>query len=261
MAEVEQEDFREMELWEHLAELRTRLMRAALYVAVGLIAAWALYPWIYKLLFWPMEPLFKTNSTWKIIYTNVTEPFMVQLQVSLFSGLILAVPLITMELWGFVAPGLTRKERKVFYMVVPLSVIFFFMGVACGYVVMFPSVTWFTSFIPKGAELYQNPLNYMIFMVKMVVAFGICFELPMVLMFLAYIGMISSRVLVEQWRMAVVLCVAVGAVATPGGDPFSMILLAGPLAVLYLASIFLVRFVEGVRERGDKKGVADLTPA
>lgn len=261
MAEVEHEDFKEMELWEHLAELRTRLMRAALYVVVGLIAAWTIYPWLYKLLFWPMQPIFKENNNWKIIYTNITEPFMVQLQVSLFAGLVIAIPLITSELWGFVAPGLTRKERKVFYMVVPLSVIFFFMGVVCGYVVMFPSVVWFVSFIPKDAALYQNPLNYMIFMVKMVVAFGICFELPMVLMFLAYIGMVNSRVLVEQWRMAVVICVAVGAIATPGGDPFSMILLAAPLVILYVASIFLVRFVESVRERGQKKGVADLTPA
>jgi len=253
MAVDEREEFKEMELWEHLAELRTRLMRAAAYVLLGLAVAWGLYPWINQLFMAPLQPILHQHPNWKIVFINITDAFMVRLQVSLVSGLVIAIPLISLEAWGFVAPGLTRSEQKAFYIVVPLSLLFFFLGVVCGYIVMYPSVAWFADFIPPGTELLQNPLTYIIFMVKMVLAFGICFQLPMVLMFLGYIGMINSRFLTQQWRAAVVLCFAVGAVATPGGDPFSMLLMAAPLWVLYLASIFLVRFVESIRARQEKK--------
>jgi sec-independent protein translocase protein TatC len=116
-------------------------------------------------------------------------------------------------------------------------------------------VQWFSQYIPKdsGAVLLQSPLTYIIFMVKMILAFGICFQLPVVLMFLAYVGMVDSHGLRSQWRMAVVLAFAIGAIATPGGDPFSMLLMAAPLWVLYIASIFLVAFVERVKDRREKK--------
>jgi sec-independent protein translocase protein TatC len=252
---AERDDFKEMELWEHLAELRSRLIRAVIYVLVGLVVAWFLYNWIYKLFMAPMAPVLKEHPEWKITYLHITDGFMVQLQVSLVAGLVIAIPLITLEAWGFIAPGLTRTERKAFYLVVPLSLLFFFMGIACGYIVMYPSVQWFAQYIPKdgGGVLLQSPLTYIIFMVKMVLAFGICFQLPVVLMFLGYIGMVTSQGLRQQWRMAVVLAFAIGAIATPGGDPFSMMLMAAPLWVLYLASIFLVAFVERVKDRREKK--------
>ncbi|HEU4753178.1 MAG TPA: twin-arginine translocase subunit TatC [Armatimonadota bacterium] len=249
----QREDFKEMELWEHLAELRSRLIRAALYVVIGMVIAWCFYPQIFNLLFAPMRPLFHQHPSWKPVFHTITEGFMVQLQVSLVSGLIIAVPLITTEIWGFVAPGLTSTERRVFYLVVPLSLLFFALGIVIGYLVMYPTVQWFGSFIPDDAQLLQSPLTYIVFMVKMVLAFGLCFQLPMVLMFLGYIGMVTSRVLVQQWRAAVVACCVLGAVATPSQDPLSMALMSVPLVLLYIVSIFLVRFVESVRDRQQKK--------
>jgi sec-independent protein translocase protein TatC len=256
MVKSEREEFKEMELWEHLAELRSRLIRGALYVLAGLIIAWIAYPWIYQLFFAPMRPVFDAHPDWRPVFRDITEGFMVRLQVALFSGLALAVPGITLEAWGFIAPGLTRSERKAFYLVVPLSLLFFFMGILCGYVVMYPSVQWFSNFIPADAQLLQSPLTYIVFMVKMVLAFGICFQLPLVLMFLSYVGMVTSTALKQHWRVAVVLCFAVGAIATPGGDPFSMALMAAPLAILFLASISLVAFVERVKLRQEKKAAA-----
>src|SRR5262245_18994382 len=103
---------REMELWEHLAELRGRIFRALLYVAVGMIICWLFYGRLRTFLEVPLHQALGKDIPF--LYTNVTQPFMVQMQISLVAGLILALPLITLELWGFVAPGLTPEERKGF---------------------------------------------------------------------------------------------------------------------------------------------------
>ena len=248
MATETGENFREMELWEHLAELRTRLIRSVVYLALGLVVAWFFYDWIYTLVKAPMDPVMKAHD-WKWVFKHFTDGFMLHLQVSLVSGLILAIPLITFEVWGFVAPGLTRNERKACYVVFPASVLFFLGGVVCGYFLMSTTVAYFAQFITDDTTLFQDPIPYITFMVKMIVAFGICFQLPLILMFLCWVGMINSRHLVGAWRYAVVGCFAVAAIATPGGDPMTMTIMAAPLAILYLASIFLCGLVEKVRRR------------
>lgn len=248
----EHEDFKEMELWEHLAELRARLIRSGLYLLVGLSAAWAIYPWLSELFFAPLKPVLKELGG-RIVYTSFTQGFMLQLQVSLVAGLVIAIPLVTLELWGFIAPGLTKSERKACYVVFPLSLVFFFLGIFCGYELMSVTVDYFAQYIPKDVELLQDPMKYIVFLVKMVVAFGISFQMPVILMFLAYIGLVTSKMLREQWRLAVVFCFVVAAVATPGGDPMTMMIMAAPLAVLYVSSIFLVAFVERIRDAREKK--------
>lgn len=250
-ATATQEEFKEMELWEHLSELRTRLIRSVVYVVLGLVVAWFLYQRIFDLLWEPMGAVLKQHPEWKMIFKSFHEGFMLQLQVSLVSGLLIAIPLVTLEIWGFIAPGLTRNERKACYIVFPLSLLFFFMGVVTGYLIMTPSVQWFATFIPPQTPLYQEPNAYIIFLVKMVVAFGICFQMPIILMFLCWIGMITTRALVSQWRLCLVGCVVIAAVATPGGDPFSMFVMAVPLMVLYFASLGLCAFVERIKRRGE----------
>jgi len=257
MPRDEREDFKEMELWEHLAELRTRLMRSVIYLVVGLIAGWIVYNPLRKILFAPLMPFINGDPNNRIVYRTFTGPFMLQLQVSLIAGLTFAIPAITFELWGFIAPGLTRTERRVCQLVFPLSLFFFFLGIGTGYAIMGPSVGWFMDFFkhdPTHGALLQDPAVYLIFMVKMLVAFGICFQLPLVLMALSYIGIVSSKLLAAQWRLGVVLCAVIAAVATPGGDPFSMIMMGVPLALLYLASIALCRVVEGFKARQEKRG-------
>jgi sec-independent protein translocase protein TatC len=251
MPRPQSEDFKEMELWEHLQELRARLIRSALYVIFGLVVAWCVYPWLEQLFYAPIQPVMEKNG-WKFVHRHITGGFMLRLQVSLVAGLVLAIPLVTLELWGFIAPGLTRTERKACYFVFPLSLMFFFMGVACGYVLMRTTVEYFAQFIPKSVDLLQDPVPYITFLVKMVVAFGICFQMPVILMFLAWIGLVTSKMLREQWRLAIVGCFAVGAIATPGGDPMTMSIMAAPLAVLYIGSIFLCALVERMRARKEK---------
>jgi len=245
------DEFKEMELWEHLQELRTRLVRSLAYVALGLVVGGIAYPWVFKVLWAPLQPILDAGLG-RIAFRTITEGFTLWLQVSFIAGLVVALPLVTMEVWGFVAPGLTRSERRVCAFVFPLSVLFFFLGVGTGYAILRPSLSWFAQFIPEGTEVLQSPAMYLVFAMKMVVAFGICFQLPMVLMFLSWVGLVTSAQLRATWRYAVVGCFAVAAIATPGGDPFSMCLMAAPLAVLYAASIFLCAFVERMRERQDR---------
>jgi len=251
-SEEHSEEFKEMELWEHLSELRSRLIRSAIYVIVGLSAAWAIFPWLKDLFFAPLTPVLKKVGG-QLVLHHITDGFMLQLQVSLVAGLVIAIPLVTLELWGFIAPGLTRSERKACYFVFPLSLGFFFLGLYCGYSLMSVTIEYFAQYITGEFQLNQDPLKYIIFLVKLVVAFGVCFQMPVILMFLGYVGLITSKTLREQWRLAVVACFVVAAIATPGGDPGMMMIMAAPLAILYLASIFLVGLVEKIRDSREKK--------
>jgi sec-independent protein translocase protein TatC len=251
MATEDREEFREMELWEHLAELRGRLMRSVLYVLLGLSLAWFIYPPLEAVFKAPIQPIMDARG-WKWVFRTFTQAFMLRLQVSAIAGLVLAIPLVTLEIWGFIAPGLTRSERKACYVVFPLSLFFFFMGVACGYLLMNTTVSYFAQYIPADTDLLQDPLMYLTFMIKMIVAFGVSFQLPVVLMLLAWLGIVSSKTLRAHWRLAVVGCFAVAAIATPGGDPMTMVIMAAPLAVLYVGSIFLCGMVERIRARREK---------
>jgi sec-independent protein translocase protein TatC len=237
---------REMELWEHLAELRGRIIRSLGYLAVGMVIAWIFYDPLQIFLTAPLKSVLPNT---KYLYTNITQPFMVRMQVSLVAGLIMALPLVTLELWGFVGPGLTPEEKRGFHLVVPLSLFFFILGVTIAYVILPSAFAWFASFLRPEDLLQQNPLMYVSFVVKMLLAFGVVFQLPVILMFLAWVGIVSSKMLKQNWRTAIVLTSVVGAAATPSNDPGSMLMMAVPLAGLYFASIWLVQMVERMRAR------------
>jgi sec-independent protein translocase protein TatC len=239
---------REMELWEHLSELRSRIIRSLIYIVVGMLLCWLFYDELFAFLSAPLKAVHKLQGV-KFLWLSITEPFMVQMQISLVGGLILAIPLITTELWGFVAPGLTAEEKKGFHLVVPLSVMFFLLGVTCAYLILPSAFSWFAGFITADAILNQSPVKYITFVVKMLLAFGIVFQLPVVLMFLAWVGIVTSDMLKQNWRSAIVMTSIVAAVATPSNDAFTMVMMAIPLAILYFASIWLVKVVERMRAR------------
>lgn len=252
MAAEHEENFKEMELWEHLAELRGRMIRSIIYVVVGMTVAWVYYDWLWRFLMAPMNSVAKTIQ-FDIAFRHITDAFMAQLQISLVAGVVLALPLVTLEGWGFVAPGLTRTEKRAFYICVPLSLFFFALGLVTGYLILPAAFAYFAGFFanPGGTpfHLLQDPMQYILFVIKMEAAFGLVFQLPVVLMFLGYVGIVSSQLLKQQWRAALVICSVVAAVATPSNDAISMLMMAAPLCLLYLASIWLVAFVERIRER------------
>ena len=240
-------DEKRAELMEHLAELRTRLVRSVLYVVVGAVAAWISYDrLLFPLLTRPMMPILRKLDS-KFLLTNFPEGFMIQMQICLVAGLILTLPLVTWEIWGFVAPGLTANEKKPFRWIAPLSIVLFLLGVVLCYFILPAAFSWFALYVPKNAELRPSVQQSILFTVKMLFAFGVAFELPVVLMLLGKVGIINSRMLRANWRICVVMVSVVAAVATPSNDAFTMLCMAIPLAVLFLFSIFLVWRVEEER--------------
>jgi sec-independent protein translocase protein TatC len=249
-ANAEEEEFREMELWEHLAELRTRIIRTLIYIGVAAAVLWIFFDYLWAFLWHPLKPILDRFGS-KVITTSIMEMFMVQLQICLVGGLIAAVPLITYEIWGFIAPGLTRKERKGFYFVGPMAVGFFLLGVTTAYLVLPAAFNYFAGFLTHsqgpGVTFLPQATPYVLFLIKMCLAFGLVFELPVILMFFGWIGLINSGMMLSYWRHAVVACAAVAAVATPSNDAPTMLMMAVPLIGLYFVSIALVKFVERIR--------------
>ena len=244
------------DLTEHLAELRVRLMRAAVYVVLGMIAMYAVFPVLFRTLSEPITsalhqiaarmPPDQRTFAGGLIFRNFFEPFFLRLQLSLIAGLVVAAPFIVLEGWGFVLPALTAAERRSVRLVAPFSVLLFVLGAGLAYAIMPSAVHWFLLYLadfPSGV-LLQDQQDYILFLVKMVLAFGLVFQLPVVMMGLGKVGIIRSKMLVKYWRYIVVGISVAAMVITPSNDPFSMIVMAVPLVLLFFGSIFLVRLVE-----------------
>lgn len=254
----EESEFKEMELWEHLAELRARLIRGFVYIVLGVIIGWLVYEPVFDILRRPLAPVLDRENV-KIVFNDLKQPFFMKLQVAVVTGLIGAIPCIMGELWGFISPGLTRKERRAFYIVVPLSIFFFLTGIATGYFLLTPIVKFFASYLPDDVELYQAPLEFVLFVSKIILAFGVTFQLPIVLMFLSYVGIVNSRMLIGGWQYAIMGNLLLAALITPTPDAFNMMLLATPLMLLYVVGIFLVKFVERVKARQERAAGHDTS--
>src|SRR5581483_11957510 len=130
---------------------------------LGLVAAWCVYKPVFRVFFNPFRAVMKKHPNFIVVFPSFTEPFMLQLKISLIVGLIVALPLITLEVWGFVAPGLTRNERKACRIVFPLSIVFFALGVFCGYLCMTPALDWFAGFSQPEFPVFQDPSRYLTF--------------------------------------------------------------------------------------------------
>lgn len=233
---------RESELTEHLDELRTRIIRSLIYLAVGSIAGWLLYnPWLYGFLTNPVTGVLKGRQ---LLLTNIAEGFMIQFEVALIAGAVFAAPFVIFEAWGFVSPALKSDEKRPVKWVAPLCAALFILGVSMAYFIMPAAMRWFVSYIPPNAEMRPTVGSTIIFMAKMLLAFGIVFEMPVAILLLAKLGIVDSKMLKSKWRYSVVIIAIIAAVATPSSDAFSMTAMAVPLVALYGVSILLVRFVE-----------------
>jgi len=234
---------KELELFDHLAELRTRVMRCLIYVGLAMCVTWFVFDQLYTFLLQPAITVLKATGG-KFLQTSFVQGFTLRMQVSFLGGLILTLPLLTLEAWGFVAPGLTRQERKAVYFVAPLSIVLFFAGIAICYFSLPRALAWFVSMQPPNTALIPDVSRTLIFMVQMYLAFGLMFELPVVLMFLGKVGIINSRLMVKYWREATVVIAFLAALITPSNDAFTMTMMAAPMVLLYFLSISLVRWVE-----------------
>lgn len=196
-----------------------------------------------------MHPILH-NSRVTFAYRQFTEPFLLILQISVVGGLIAAIPFVLGELWGFIRPALTQSERKAVSFVGPMSVVLFILGLTVAYLIMPMAVRWFLTFLPPGTMLMQDPLNFVVFVIKLLLVFGLLFELPVLLMFFGKIGIINSRLMKKYWRQCAVGLFTVAMVVAPSNDPGTMLALAVPLTILFLGSIWLVQLVEPKNDSG-----------
>lgn len=237
----------QMELVEHLAELRTRIFRAILYLIVGMVLTYNFFKPLYNLINDPLTRALGQNSVVGTIkLDSVQDAFFLKLQVSFIAGLVIALPLLVMELWGFIRPALTEKEREPIKFLAPFSALLFLAGVGTGYAVLPLAYDWMVGYIREvpGAELLQDAAKYLLLSVKIILAFGIAFQLPVVLLFLARVGVLTSKLMIAYWRHAVVVLAALAAIFVPSNDPITMVMMAVPMAGLYMLSISLVKAFE-----------------
>ncbi len=238
---------KEASFWEHLEEMRWRLVRSVIYVAVAMLLAWVFRVELLMLLRYPAEAGAETadieDFTFRIFES--AGGVILMMQISLVAGVIAASPLIFGELWLFIEPALERHERRYVIVMLPAATLLFLAGVAFCYWISPKAFAFFFSFnqsIGVQPELTLQP--YLYFLLRLLLVFGLAFEMPLVLMFLARVGFVTQRQLLAWWRHAVVIIFIIAAFATPTIDPVTMSLMAGPMVVLYLLSVLLCGFVE-----------------
>jgi sec-independent protein translocase protein TatC len=219
-----------MSIWEHLKELRNRLFKAVLALAVGTGVS---FMFADRLIHWLTLPI---GSQYKLQSIEVTENFSVFMQVSLLSGFIIAIPVILYQLLAFIFPGLTSKERRWIKVGIPLATIFYASGALFTYYVMMPTAI---PFLLGFMDIPTNPRlsNYLNFVTSLIFWVGLAFESPLVVFLLAKLRLVTAGMLARQWRIAVVVIAVMAALITPTGDPVNMGILMAPLIVIYLVSI------------------------
>ncbi len=230
---------REQPIMLHLAELRSRLFKVAAAIVIGSIAAFIFRNWIFDLLIDPYEQI--TGDS-KLAFFKPTEAFSLFMRLSLFGGFILASPIVIYQVWAFVAPALSKREKRIAIPVVMILVVLFLSGVGFGYWSLQRGLGFLIDFGGDSLDPVIGGSFYLSFAMRFLLVFGIAFEFPVFLYAAAAMGVVGWRQLAAGRRWAVLLIVTIGAVVTPSGDPYTLLLLSIPLYVFYEATIWIVRF-------------------
>jgi len=231
-----------MTVIEHLSELRYRLVVSVFAFLVGSIVAYFFYPQILDVLKLPLSEGGKISGvTVSLSVRGVTSAFLVKIKVSLFAGFVFALPVILFQLWRFITPGLAQNEKRYAFPFVASSLLLFVAGAVVAYLTL-PQALGFLLGFTNGLKPVIFIDEYVGFVTFMVLAFGITFELPMLMVFLAMVGIVSSAWMRKHRRHAIVACFVIGAVATPSQDPYTNTLMAVPLYFMYEGALLVVRF-------------------
>jgi sec-independent protein translocase protein TatC len=227
-----------MSFLEHLDELRKRIIHAVIGVFVGFLIACFFVQRLFDFIMKPLQAMLPPGS--KLVYTDPPEAFTLYIKIAVIAGLLIASPVVMTQVWLFIAPGLYTNEKKMAIPFVLMSSIFFVGGAAFSHYVVFPMAwkffvgfsTDYVTFMPRVEPAFSL---YM----KMIIAFGIVFQMPTVVLFLARMGVLTARFLIKNFKYAVLIIFIVAALITPDGSPITQAALAGPMTLLYLFSIFL----------------------
>jgi sec-independent protein translocase protein TatC len=242
------EDDIHLTLREHLLELRKRLKWAVLFVGIGFAAS---YHWSVPIFHFLMRPVLAAlpEGEKSLHFSSSVEPFFIYLKVGLYSGLFLALPAVLWQVWAFVAPGLYRKERRTILPFVAAATLFFVSGAAfCYGVILQPAFDFLINSAGPDIKPVLMMDTQLSLVMTLLLAFGIIFELPLVLTFLSMVGIVDHKFLSKYRRHAIVLNVVLAAIITPTGDPVNLALMAIPMVLCYELGVIGARIF---RKKGE----------
>lgn len=246
-----------MPLTEHLRELRSRLVKSGLALAVGMIVGWVYYPEIFDWLSAPFTDVIEQararGQDVTLALTGVADPFVLQIQVSAVAGLVLSSPVWLYQLWRFVTPGLHRNERRWAIGFVAVATPLFAAGITLAYTVLPYGLEILLGFTPANVENIVSVDRYLSFFLRTILVFGVGFLTPLLIVLLNFSGVLSGKRLVSWWRWIIIGVVVFSAIATPTGDPINLALLAGPILILVLIAVGIALLND--RRRARKRGV------
>ena len=243
-----------MSLGGHLKELRNRLFWSAIFILAGTIAGWFLFEPVFQILQKPVVDLANSqgvNATLNI--GTVAGAFDLQLQVSIFLGVMLASPIWIYNLWAFVTPGLKKRERRFTLGFVFSALPLFLLGCWLAWISIPDFVSVLIGFTPEGTANVINANEYILFTIRILLVFGLAFVLPVVLVMLNFANLITAKSILKSWRLAVFVIAVIAALATPTADPMSMFLVMIPLIGLYFIAAAITYFNDKRRERRQSK--------
>jgi sec-independent protein translocase protein TatC len=237
---VEEEDYGgpELTIVEHLVELRQRVTRMAIALVVGTIIGLIFFQQIFE---WLKQPL-PADLKNALIYIEMTEMFTTYFKVAIFTGAAIAMPVFVWQIIGFVGPGLTRKERRIVFTLLPLVFFFFLAGVAFGYFVVLPFAVHYLLTFSQEATPQIRVGNYFGFVTSVLFWLGLAFQTPLVIYVLARVNLVTVQRLTKYRKYAILAVFIIAAAITPTPDPFNQTLVAIPLYLLYELGILFARF-------------------
>lgn len=227
-----------MSFLEHLDELRKRIVWALVGVLVGFSIAIFFYQELWLFVMGPMQRLLQPGQ--QLIYTDPTEQLMLYVKICIIAGILIASPLVMTQVWLFIAPGLYGHEKKAAIPFVLMSSTFFVGGAAFAHYLVFPLTWTFLASFSNDVVTFMPRVEpaFSLYM-KLVLTFGVIFQMPTLVLFLAKLGLVTARFLIKNMKYAILIMFIVGAVLSPGTDPVGQIAMAGPMFLLYLFSILL----------------------
>lgn len=234
-------NIKEMGIWDHVSELRSRLFYALLSLVIGTLASFYFAQTLIEILARPI------GGIQNVVSIEVTENVGVFFRVSLLSGFIIGLPFILFQLYKFIAPGLFPNEKRLLLLFIPIATFLFVGGVAFSYLVMLPTALPFLVSV-LGVQTLPRLSNYIDFVTNLMFWIGVSFETPLIVFGLAKFKLVTSKMLLKQWRFAIVIIAVVAAVVTPTPDPVNMSILMVPLFVLYLLSCLFAYIANPTKE-------------
>jgi len=250
----------QMSLMEHLVELRKRLIRCAIAVALGACVGWVLYPHVLHILQHPLFVLAKHKSqhvSTRFLATKPLEIFLLKIKMSAYIGVIIVMPYLLFQLWQFVSPGLYKNERKYAASFVASASFLFALGAAIAYYTLTPALLFLQSMGGGAVDFKYSAEDYVMLVVYMMLAFGAGFQFPILLVFLQLVGVLTPQQLAGFRRFAIVIIFVVAAVITPSADPISLFALAIPMCFFYEVSILIGRLVKRRRAKAARAEQTD----